>query len=137
MQYKWKNIVCVEDGLSNLLTECALAHHVSTEDIYQMDVAVNTCECLVARTGSLIVSSKEQSRGIPAFAPVHIVLARASQIALELKDAFVWLRHKYSKLPSSLTIISGPSRTADIEGKEIIGAHGPMQLYVFLVDDRT
>lgn len=136
MQYKWKNIVCIEDGLSNLLTECALAHHVTVEDIYQMDIAVTTCECLIARTGSIILSSKENSRSVPAFAPVHIVLAKATQLTLELKDAMNWLRHKYNKLPSSLTIVTGPSRTADIEGKEIIGAHGPQQLYVFVVDDR-
>ncbi len=136
MQYKWKNIVCIEDGLSNLLTECALPHHVTVEDIHQMDIAVTSCECLIARTGSVVLSSKENSRGVPAFAPVHIVLAKAAQLTLELKDAMNWLRHKYNKLPSSLSIITGPSRTADIEGKEIIGAHGPQQLYVFVVDDR-
>lgn len=136
-QYKWKNIVCIEDGLSNLLTECELPHHVTVEDIYQMDVAISTCECLIARTGSVLVSSKEQSRSVPAFAPVHIVLAKASQLALDMKDAFAWFRHKYNKLPSAFTIITGPSRTADIAGKEVIGAHGPTQLYVFLVDDRN
>jgi L-lactate dehydrogenase complex protein LldG len=90
----------------------------------------------VARTGSIILSSREQSRSVPAYAPVHIVLGKASQIALDLKDAISWLRHKYPKLPSSLSIITGPGRTADINGELVIGAHGPLQLYVFVIDDR-
>ena len=137
MQYKWKNIVCVEDGMSNLLTECELPHHVMIEDIDKMDVAISTCECLVARTGSIILSSKEQTRSVPAYAPTHIVLGKASQIALDIKDALSWLRHKYAKMPSAISIVTGPSRTADIDGKLVIGAHGPEQLYVFVIDDRA
>ncbi|MFN8153575.1 MAG: LUD domain-containing protein [Bacteroidia bacterium] len=136
MQYKWKHIMCVEDGLSNLLTECELPHEVDPEHIADMDVAISTCECLVARTGSIVLSSKEHSRTVPAFAPVHIVLGKASQIALDLKDAVSWLRHKYAKLPSSISIVTGPGRTADINGELVIGAHGPVQLYVFVIDDR-
>jgi L-lactate dehydrogenase complex protein LldG len=137
MQYLWKNIVCVEDGLSNLLTECELPHHVLTEDIDKMEVAISTCECAISRTGSILLTSKEQTRSVPAYAPIHIVLARASQMALDLKDAMNWLRHKYAKLPSSITIVTGPGRTADIEGELVIGAHGPVQLYVFMIDDRA
>ncbi len=136
MQYKWKNIVCVEDGLSNLLTECELPHHATTDEIGVMDVAVSTCECLIARTGSILITSKEQTRSVPAFAPVHIVLGKASQLALDLKDALTWLRHKYPKLPSSVTVVTGPSRTADIDAELVIGAHGPEQLYLFVIDDR-
>lgn len=136
MQYKWKNILCVEDGLSNLLTECELPHSIDTADLQSMDVGISSCECIIARTGSIIVSSREQSRSVPAYAPVHIVLGKASQIALDLKDGFSWLRHKYPKLPSSLNIITGPGRTADINGELVIGAHGPLQLYVFVIDDR-
>ena len=101
-----------------------------------MDVVVTSCECLISRTGSLLFSSKENTRSAPAFAPIHIVFCKASQIAIDLKDAIVWLRHKYSKLPSSVTVVTGPSRTADIDGQLVIGAHGPTQLYVFMIDDR-
>lgn len=136
MQYKWKQILCVEDGLSNLLTECELPHRVDPEDISAMDVAISTCECLVARTGSILLSSRQHSRSVPAFAPVHIVLGKASQIALDLKDAIAWIRHKYTKLPSAISIVTGPGRTADIGGELVMGAHGPVQLYVFVIDDR-
>lgn len=137
LQHKWKDIFCVEDGLSNLLTECEFPHHVQVENLDQMEVGISTCECLVARTGSVILSSKEQTRSIPAVAPIHIVLGKSSQLALDLKDAVSWLKHKYNRLPSSISIITGPSRTADIEGTLVTGAHGPEQLYVFVIDDRT
>jgi L-lactate dehydrogenase complex protein LldG len=136
LKYKWKNIVCIEDGLSNLLTECELPHLVSVDELANMDVVVTSCECLISRTGSLLFSSKENTRSAPAFAPIHIVFCKASQIAIDLKDAIIWLRHKYSKLPSSVTVVTGPSRTADIDGQLVIGAHGPTQLYVFMIDDR-
>jgi L-lactate dehydrogenase complex protein LldG len=136
IQYSWKNVLCVEDGLSNLLTECELPHHILVEDISKMDVAVTSCECAISRTGSILLSSHEQTRSVPAYAPVHIILAKASQLALDMKDAMNWLRHKYTKLPSSITVVTGPSSTADIEGHLVIGAHGPKDLYVFLLDDR-
>ncbi|MBL7925118.1 MAG: LUD domain-containing protein [Bacteroidia bacterium] len=136
MQHRWKNILCVEEGLSNLLTECELPHEVLLENMHTMDVAVSSCECLIARTGSIVLSSKEHSRSIPSYTPVHVVLGRASQVALDIKDAFSWLKHKYPKMPSSVSIITGPSRTADIDGELVIGAHGPKQLYVFVIDDR-
>ncbi len=136
LQYKWKNIVCTEDGLSNLLTECALPHYVAVDELATMDVVVTTCECLISRTGSIIFSSREHTRTAPAFAPVHVVFCKAIQLALDLKDGITWLRHKYPKIPSSITIVTGPSRTADIDGQLVIGAHGPTQLFVFMVDER-
>ncbi len=136
-QYAWKNIVCVEDGLSNLLTECELPHHVNPSDIDMAEVAVSSCECMIARTGSVVLSSGTQSRTVPAYAPVHIILGHASKITLDLKDAMSWLRYKFPKLPSAISIVSGPGRTADIEGKTVIGAHGPRQVYIFVIDDRN
>lgn len=137
VQYKWKKIVCVEDGISNLLTECELPHLISTDDLDSMEVAIGSCECLIARTGSVLISSLQQSRSIPSYAPFHLILARASQITLDLKDALSWLKYKYPKLPSMLTILTGPGKSIDLEGNLVMGAHGPKQLYVFVIDDRT
>ena len=55
---------------------------------------------------------------------------------LDLKDGFNRLKEKYGqKLPSMISTITGPSRTADIEKTLVLGAHGPKELYVFLIDD--
>jgi L-lactate dehydrogenase complex protein LldG len=134
--YKWKNIICTEDGLSNLLTECALPHSLEKDDLLESNVSITTCEYLVAQTGSILLSSKNQSRAAALFAPVHIVLARASRLTLDLKEAIAKLRQSNPKMPSAISLITGPSHTADIEGKLVTGAHGPQQLYCFVIDDR-
>jgi L-lactate dehydrogenase complex protein LldG len=137
LQYKWKHILCPEEGLSNLLTECELPHSSDTADIEKMEVALNTCECLIARTGSVVFSSIGQTRSVPAFAPFHIVLGKASHICPDIKDAMAWIRHKYPRLPGSLSIVTGTSSTADIDGELVHGVHGPAKLYIFVINDRA
>jgi L-lactate dehydrogenase complex protein LldG len=74
-------------------------------------------------------------RRLSIYPPVHIVFAYASQIVLDLKDAFKIIKNKYgNQLPSMLTTVTGPSRTADIEKTLVMGAHGPKELFVFLLE---
>jgi L-lactate dehydrogenase complex protein LldG len=136
MQHLWKNIICIEEGLSNLLYECDLPHSCLVEDIKDMNVAVTGCECAIIRSGSIVLSSKHQTRTVPAYAPVHIVLVKASQLVNDMKEMFTYFKNQ-GKLPSAISIITGPSKTADIGGVTVVGAHGPKQLYVFLIDDRN
>lgn len=135
-QYLWKNIVCIEESLSNLLYECDLPHSCLVEDINNMNVAITGCECAIVRSGSIVLSSKNQTRSVPAFTPVHIVLVKASQLVNNMKEMFAYFKSK-GKLPSAISIITGPSKTADIGGVTVIGAHGPKQLFVFLINDRN
>ena len=97
-----------------------------------IDVSITSCEFLSARTGTVVVSSKVTGRRINIFAPTHIVLAKKSQIVSDIDEAFVKIKEKYSALPSAISYITGPSRTADIEKTLIIGAHGPKKLIVFI-----
>src|SRR5262249_43068275 len=98
---------------------------------------ITLCECLVARTGSVIISSRQMSgRRLPFFPDVHVVLAYTSQLVGEIKDALQLIKLKYGdQIPSMITAITGPSRTADIEKTLVKGAHGPKEIFVFLVDD--
>ena len=136
MLHLWKNIVCIEEGLSNLLYECDLPHSCLVDDINNMNVAITGCECAIVRSGSIVLSSKNQTRSVPAYAPVHIVLVKASQLVKDMKEMFAYFKSK-GKLPSAISIVTGPSKTADIGGVTVMGAHGPKQLYVFLIDDRN
>ena len=64
------------------------------------------------------------------------MLAYSSQLVPDLKQALAGIRKKYrDNYPSLVTLVSGPSRTADIEKTLVMGAHGPKELYVFLIDD--
>jgi L-lactate dehydrogenase complex protein LldG len=92
---------------------------------------------LVSRTGSVLISSKQASgRRLLVFPNIHIVVAYSSQLVHDIKDALKFIRKKYNNhLPSMITTISGPSRTADIEKTLVQGAHGPKEIYIFLIDD--
>ena len=57
------------------------------------------------------------------------------QLVDDLKQALKLIRLKYDTIPSMISLITGPSRTADIEKTLVMGAHGPKELYVFLIDD--
>jgi L-lactate dehydrogenase complex protein LldG len=74
-------------------------------------------------------------RRLSIYPHVHIVIAYTSQLVLDLKDAFRLLKQKYGELiPTMISNITGPSRTADIEKTLVLGAHGPKEFYVFLLE---
>jgi L-lactate dehydrogenase complex protein LldG len=94
------------------------------------------CEFLIAHTGSIMVSSAQKGgRQMFVYPPVHVVVARKSQLVDSLEKAYSEIHKKYqNNLPSQLTLITGPSRTADIEKTLVLGAHGPKELVVFILD---
>ena len=71
------------------------------------------------------------------YPPVHIVCANLSQLVFDIEEGLKKIQDKYDKseLPSMVSLITGPSRTADIEKTLVMGAHGPKELILFLVDD--
>lgn len=107
------------------------------EFIKKADAGLTTCEALISRTGSILLSSANSSgRRLTIYPEKHLVVARASQLLPDIKDGLNLLREKYEgKMPSMISLVSGPSRTADIEKTLVLGAHGPKQLVLFLIDD--
>lgn len=111
-----------------------------TNEEYKLNrskATITLCEFLIARLGSIMISSRMSSgRSLPIIPDVHIVIARSSQLVPDLEQALQRIREKYgNKLPSFISVISGPSRTADIEKTLVMGAHGPKELILFLLDD--
>ena len=100
------------------------------------DLGVTGCDCLVAQTGSIIVSTVSAGgRALSVLPPVHLVIARREQIVPDLASAMALLRKRYDKhWPSALSVITGPSRTADIEKILVMGAHGPKRLALYFAD---
>ncbi|MEO8350217.1 MAG: LUD domain-containing protein [Chthoniobacteraceae bacterium] len=99
------------------------------------DAGLTECECLVAQTGSVCVTSTSSGgRTLSVLPPHHIVVARRSQLVTDLTAAYAFLATKYpAGYPSFMTFITGPSRTGDIERILVLGAHGPKKLTVLLV----
>ena len=132
---QWKNIYCVEDDLKEQLSAEGFTNFTGT-NLNTCDASITTCESLVARTGSMVLSSALQSgRTVSVYAPIHICIAYTSQLVFVIKDCLQSIKTKYGlNLPSLITLATGPSRTADIEKTLVVGVHGPKEVFCFLVD---
>jgi L-lactate dehydrogenase complex protein LldG len=94
---------------------------------------ITMAEALVALTGSVLVSASCGGRGASVVAPVHIVVASADQLVPDLDAAFALMRERNTTFQNSyVCLITGSSRTADIEKILVMGAHGPIRLIVVL-----
>jgi len=94
---------------------------------------ITTAEALVAQSGSVLVSASCGGRGASVVAPVHIVVASADQLVPDLDAAFALMRERNTAFQNSyVCLITGSSRTADIEKILVMGAHGPIRLIVVL-----
>ena len=133
---KWEGIFCYEKKAKEILKKANIRFSENEKDVKHVNVGVSFCESLSARTGSVLVSSKQTAgRRLPAFANYHIVIAYSSQLVYTIKESLNEIKKKYgNNLPSMIVNIAGPSRTADIEKTLVQGAHGPKEIYVFLVD---
>ena len=133
----WNNLFCTEPTIKEILTKGNITFSDKEEDFMATNVGLTLCECLIARTGSIMISSKQISgRRLPIYSNYHIVIAYTSQLLYNIKDGLKYIRDKYgSAIPSMITTISGPSKTADIEKTLVQGAHGPKEVFVFLIDD--
>jgi L-lactate dehydrogenase complex protein LldG len=106
-------------------------------DIERADVGITVCDALIAQTGSILLTSRSAGgRALSVLPPHHVVVARESQLLPDLPAAFELLKKTYSdNYPSFITLITGPSRTGDIERILVLGAHGPRILTVVLLPD--
>lgn len=96
----------------------------------QADVGLSGVETALAETGSVIVSSGPgKSRLATLLPPVHVALVPVSCL---MPDIFTWTAARGGKMPANVTIISGPSKTGDIEFTLVLGAHGPKRMIVVL-----
>lgn len=133
---QWEEIYCVDPEIQKMLENSGIKIESDPDLFNSMRPGITQCEFLVARFGSIMVSSRQASgRRMNVFPESHIVIARTSQIVPEIKDAISAISKKYDgSLPSMISFITGPSRTADIEKTLVMGAHGPKELYLFLID---
>lgn len=129
------SVFCKDAAISQRLTQFNIANTSEHNDFETMTCGITGCEFLISRTGSVVVSSSGLSgRQMNVFPPVHVIIANSTQILNYPEDALVAIRNKYKgQLPSAITTITGPSRTADIEKTLVLGAHGPKELIVFVL----
>ncbi len=133
---RYSNIFCMEKSLQRILGNAEIPYESNEARLKEIEVSITTCEALIGRTGSVLITSATGSgRRMSVYAPIHIVVAYNDQLFPEIKDALQHVRSKYNgTMPSLLSITTGPSRTSDIEKTLVLGAHGPKEMFVFLAD---
>jgi L-lactate dehydrogenase complex protein LldG len=132
---EWTRIFCRELLLLRLLDQ-PLKGLITQEGLSDSDASITSCELLIARTGSILLSTGQESgRTVSVYAPVHICIAYTRQLVYDIREGLEFMQEKYKiGLPSLITLATGPSRTADIEKTLVVGVHGPKDVYVFLID---
>ena len=131
---KWEKIFCREAALREMLNASGFPfnYHPTLADC---DAAITGCEYLVARTGSILLSSAgESGRTVSVYAPIHICIAYTHQVVEDISDGLEKVLLQNPTYPSLLTLATGPSRTADIEKTLVVGVHGPKEVFCFLID---
>jgi L-lactate dehydrogenase complex protein LldG len=136
----WKKIGVHKGALVDMaidalkLPVCRTDEHYDKRELEQCDAGVTECDALVAQTGSVLISSRSAGgRGLSVLPSHHVVLARRDQLIGDLPEAFALLKRKYgADYPSFISLITGPSRTGDIERILVLGAHGPKKLTILM-----
>jgi len=133
----WQQLLCADARLLRLF-------HNNKMDFVQpadprasgADACITDCEFLVARTGSVILTSRQPlGRVASIYFPVHIIVAYTGQLVPDILEGLDGIKERYGdNLPSMINLNTGPSRTADIEKTLVVGVHGPKEVYCFFVN---
>ena len=90
--------------------------------------------CAIAETGTLVVLSGADTPTATTLLPdTHVAVVRAERIVSGMEEAFALIRRERGQLPRAVNMISGPSRTGDIEQTIVLGAHGPYRVHILVV----
>lgn len=138
----WQHPVLKELQLDTLLNEAGVTRHdyatLASLDPAKVrtlaiaaDIGITSADIAIAETGTLVVCSKlGQERICSLLPPIHVAIITAEQIVADLLDAMPRLRQP---LPSNTVLITGPSKTGDIELQLTTGVHGPGKWHVLIV----
>lgn len=100
-----------------------------------MDVSLIEAYAGIIETGTLVSLSSQTLSTASLFLPRYcLVVLDCCRLVDDLEQVWLGLKQDYSVLPRTVNLITGPSRTGDIEQTIQIGAHGPCELHVFLVN---
>lgn len=98
------------------------------------ETSVTPCFAAVAESGGIVTLSGPDTPSTLNFVPdTHIVVVHASQVVAHFEDVWALWRASGVPIPRTINVISGPSRTADIEQTIQLGAHGPRRLHILLL----
>ena len=134
LENRGKTVVAVRDpalaARAATVAGARLAPNDNDDLLFDCEVGITDVDCAIAESGSLVVSTNGRIRNAWITPPIHIAIVRASEIVGDLVDLFDSRPDALDA--ASTTIITGPSKTADIEGVLVTGVHGPAAVEIVL-----
>ena len=126
----------VQSVIGRARPEAELLTDASKSELFGCDAGVTGAQWAVAETGTLVLESDEERHRLASLVPpVHVALIEASRIRRTLSEVLGILGEKgRDGLSRAVTVITGPSRTSDIELTLAIGVHGPGELFVIIIE---
>lgn len=128
-------------NLSSLLEGEGLSRIKSDDknEIAKAQIGFTGADYAIADTGTLVLlTDGNKPRSVSLLPPIHLAIVREANIVSNINELFTILQQKYDagdSVPSCMTFITGPSRTADIELNLTLGVHGPKELHVIITSD--
>jgi len=98
--------------------------------VAEADLGITEADALIAASGTLVLAAHSGARSVSLLPPVHVALVPAARAVPDLAAAL----RRAGRPDTCLTLVTGPSRTADIEKKLVVGVHGPCALHVVVVE---
>ena len=97
-------------------------------------LGITGCFCAIAETGTLVLLSGADTPTATALLPeTHVAVVHCDRIVSGMEEAFALIRAERGDMPRAVNLVSGPSRTGDIEQTIVLGAHGPFRVHVLLL----
>jgi L-lactate dehydrogenase complex protein LldG len=142
MRQSWKSIASHAGELTGPACRAIALPTLRTDQPYNVnelescDAGITECDALIAQTGSVLITARSAGgRALSVLPPHHVVIVRRDQLLPDLPAAFDLLKRKYAaNYPSFISLITGPSRTGDIERILVLGAHGPKKLTILFLN---
>lgn len=126
----------VKGILKRLKTEAVFLDAPNQAELFDCDMGITTAQWAIAETGTLVLESeRERHRLASLVPPVHVAIIAANRIRQRMADVLELIKNDDAGLSRTVTFITGPSRTSDIELTLAIGVHGPGELHVIVIDE--
>jgi L-lactate dehydrogenase complex protein LldG len=108
------------------------------QQIIDSYIGITSADFCMADTATLVMRTRPgQARSVSLLPLIHVAVIHRNQIIADLKELYALLKwdpvHRKEGLTNCMTFISGPSKTADIEATMVHGAHGPREVYIFVI----
>jgi L-lactate dehydrogenase complex protein LldG len=115
--------------------DAEILEYADKKSLFTFDIGITGAQWGIAETGTLVLESeRERNRLISLLPPVHICVLGAKNILATMGEILETLQKDLNR---TVTFVTGPSRTSDIELTLAIGVHGPRELYVIIIDDEA